>query len=131
MSTVSSINYKTVGFGEDITEGKRRIYAMVNINDSEHKVYLDVPETVTSINYMQPSELMVARRDETNSDAPIILPGYTRMGILFAIKSGISPDYRPFRQYELDRYFALGNEPVSGYNWNAELFRAVVKLTES
>lgn len=127
----SYINYKTLGFGERESEGKHRIYAKVMIDGNEHSVDLDVPETVTKINYLQPSELMVAPCDEENSDAPIILPGYTRAGILFAIKLGISPDYRAFRQSELDRYFALGNEPVTGYNWNAELYRSVVKLTET
>lgn len=120
-------NYKTLGFGEDSTEGNRRVYAKVMINNTEHTIDLNVPESVRKINYLQPSEFMVAPLNEDNSDAPIILPGFTRVGIIFAIKAGFSPDYRPYRQSELDRYFSLGNETVNGYNWNAELYRAVIE----
>ena len=122
-----AVKYTFMAFGID-ENGKA--YAKARLDDgSIVHASLNPPtgELECTFKYRVVTGIMVAMRGQDVCDAPIILDHFTRGGIILAIKWGLHPEYRPWAQWEFDRWYAIQREP--GYNWNAEVYHAVAALS--
>lgn len=120
--------YQTLGFVENNESNGRTMSVSVRLhNGANVDIPLEVPSNITRIYYNRPSQTMVAHRDETIADAPIILEAFTRAGIFAALQLNIHPTYRRFTQWEFDRYFSMNHSEShpDEFNWNSEVYRAV------
>ena len=120
---LSIIKYKTLGFGVDGDQ----IFAKVQMFDSDNDTIINLFPPTSECKYNQPSSQMVTlKTNPVVSDKIDLLEPYTRTGIVAAIKMGMHPSLRSIEQWEFDRYCANGHEPISGYDWNGELYLAVL-----
>lgn len=122
-----AVKYALLGFGID---ADAKAYAAVKLGDGRIvHASLDPPagELERTFKYRVVTGIMVAMRGNDVCGAPIILDHFTRRGVILAIQSGIHPEYRPWAQWEFDRWYAIQCEP--GYNWNAEVYHAVAALS--
>ena len=120
---LSIIKYKTLGFGVDGDQ----IFAKVQMFDSDNDTIINLFPPTSECKYSQPSNLMVTQKSNSVVGNKIdVLEPYIRTGIISAIQMGMHPSLRSIEQWEFDRYCANGHEPIAGYDWNAELYRAVL-----
>jgi hypothetical protein len=120
---LSIIKYKTLGFGVDGDQ----IFAKVQIYDNDDDTIINLFPPTSKCKYYPPSNRMVTQKSNPVVTNKInVLSGIVRTGIISAIQMGMHPSLRSIEQWEFDRYCANGHEPIAEYDWNAELYRAVL-----